>query len=275
MWAGESTLANNRDGGRALGLALALGLSASSAWGAEAPPSAASSIEQDFLLPEHGLNIAVGVGAASHPKAIGSRANTVDAVPIFEVQWGPDLHVSLDDGLTFTPVHFGPLSAGPVVEFKQSYGAPRLARGLRNADTWEVGLVGRLASPIGNFEGRLRRSVDGDATHSADLSYDMAVRASERLALAFEVRGSWSNEAFLIPGKKTKKVPKPTPTSKEADFYAAGVQLAAIYRLSDQWMLTGLVSKDEIVAADKKVLLLSTRSVPVVSLIITRRFRIR
>ena len=163
---------------------------------------------------------------------------------------------------------------GPVIEFRQDYASPRLSRGLRNADTWEAGGLARLMTPIGQVEGRFRRSLDGDDTQSADISFDTAFRATEHLTFALEARGSWSNEAFIIPGRKTRKNPNPTAIDSATDFYSAGAQVAAIYQLGGGWMLTGVVSKDEIVSAEKHVLKFSTRSVPIVSVVVTRRFRI-
>ena len=231
----------------------------------------------DFLLPEDGVYADIGAGVAAHPQSLGSRTNVVDAVPVLEVQVGRDLHFSLDDGVTWAPLHFGPLDLGAVVEFRQDYSSPRLARGLRNADTFEAGALARLSTSYGQFEGRVRRSLDGDTTTSADISFDTALQMTPRVALALEVRGSWSNEAFTIPranvrgGRRTVLA----PVAKEADYYAVGAQVAAIYTLNSSWRVAALASLDELVGAESQYLALATREVPTASLVAMRRFKIR
>jgi hypothetical protein len=228
----------------------------------------------DLLLPTDGLNVDIGAGLAAHPRYLGSTVNVIDAVPVIEAQWGRDLHLSLDDGLTYVPWRIGPLALGGVVEFKQDYASPRLAHGLRNADTWEAGAVARLATPFGDIEGRVRRSLDGDVTNSADITFDTAVQSTARLALAFEARGAWANEAFTIPRRLSRAYPAPSVRSRTADYYAFGAEVAAIYKLDDAWRVTALASVDEIAGGDSDALRLSTRTVPEVSVVLTRRLKL-
>ena len=78
----------------------------------------------------------------------------------------------------------------------------------------------------------------------------------------------------MLPGRKTKNTPHPTAIANSADIYSVGAQVAVIYRLSRDWWVSGLVGKDEIVQARKETLYLTTRSVPQLAIVITRRFRI-
>ena len=231
-----------------------------------------------FLLPETGVHADVGAGLAAHPNHLGSRETVIDAVPVLEVQVGRDLHLSLDDGLTWTPVHWGKLALGPVIEFRQDYSSPRLSRGLRHSDTFEAGGLAHLATSYGDFEARVRRSLDGDKTTSADLSYDAAIQWTPRLTLAFEARGSWSNEAFTIPPSNLRagrRIIVTPATSKNEDFYAVGAQVAAIYRVNENWRVAALASLDELVGAKSQYLALDTREVPEASVVAMRRFTLR
>jgi len=228
----------------------------------------------DAEQPVDGLVLDIGAGASMHPKQVGVSTAVGGPVPVLEVQWGPDFHASLADGLTFTPVYFGPVAVGAVWQPKQTYANPKLTHGLRNADRSEAGGVIHYFSPIGDFDLQYRKGLNGDATSSADLSYDVAVEPAPRTTLALEVRGSWSNDAFSIPQKRSRLNRYGLPLEQQTDSYSVGAQVAWVYRLSDHWRLIAIGSKDEIVDAGKSVVQLKTRSVPVLSLVVTRRFRI-
>jgi len=225
-------------------------------------------------LPVDGFVLDAGFGASAHPKQVGLNTLVVDPVPVLEAQWGTDFHFSLADGVTFTPVYFGPVAVGGVFELKQTYANARLARGLRNADSAEAGGLIRYFSPIGDFEARYRVGLDGDATHSADLTYDVGFAATRRLTALFELRAGWSSQAFAIPQRRSRSNRYGRPLETESDSYSLGAQAVLDYQLSQNWRLVGIVSKDEIVDAGKHVLQLETRSVPVVSVVLTRRFRL-
>ena len=227
-----------------------------------------------FVQPTDGLVIDAGAGVNLHPVQVGVSASALDPVPLMEVQWGSDVHFSLADGLSYAPLHLGPLSLGGIVEPKQDYAAARLTHGLRTADRTEAGALASLVTPFGVAELRARQSLNGDDTKSADFAFDTAWNETSRLAIALEARTSWSNEAFVLPGRKSKKNPHPPAIAKSADVYSVGAQVAMIYRLSKDWWVSELVGKDEIIRARKETLYLRTRSVPQVALVITRRFRI-
>jgi hypothetical protein len=150
----------------------------------------------------------------------------------------------------------------------------RLAHGLRTADRTEAGGLARLATPVGVLELRARHSLDGDDTQSADLAFDTAFKATSRLFFALEARTSWSTDAFVLPGRRTRKTPVPLPLDKSADVYSVGAQAAVIWRLSGDWWMSGLVGEDQIVRARSEALVLKTRSVPQFAIVVTRRFRL-
>ena len=225
-------------------------------------------------LPVDGLVLDIGAGASMHPKQVGQKTTVGDPVPVLEVQWGPDFHASLADGITFTPVYFGPVAVGGVLELKQTYSNPKLARGLGSADTSEVGGLIRYFSPVGDFEFRYRKGLDGDNARSADLSYDVAFQTTSRLTVGLELRSSWSSQAFTIPQRRSRTNRFGLPLEATSDSYSVGAQALFDYKLSDNWRVIAVASKDEIVQAGHQVLSLKTRSVPILSLVVTRRFRI-
>ena len=227
-----------------------------------------------FIQPTDGLVVDAGAGVNMHPRQVGLSTSAWDPIPLLEIQWGPDAHFSLADGAAYAPIHLGPLSLGAVVEPKQDYAAARLTHGLRTADRSEAGGLARLSLPFGVVEFQDRYSLNGSDTQSADLTFDTAWNETSRLAIALEARTSWSTEAFVLPGRKSKKNPHPPAINRSADVYSVGVQTAMIYRLSNDWWVSGLVGTDEIVRARRDTLYLRTRSVPQLALVVTRRFRI-
>ena len=244
---------------------------------AEDEPPMVHSYQRERLpaeLPADGLVLAIGAGASMHPKQVGVSTSVGDPVPVLEVQWGPDFHASLADGITFTPVYFGPVAIGGVLELKQNYSNAKLTRGLRNADRSEIGGVIRYFSPVGDVEFRYRTGLDGDDTRSADLSYDVAFQTTSRLTVGLELRSSWSSQAFTIPQRRSRTNRFGLPLEATNDSYSVGAQALFDYKLSDNWRVIAVASKDEIVQAGHQVLSFQTRSVPVLSLVVTRRFRI-
>jgi outer membrane scaffolding protein for murein synthesis (MipA/OmpV family) len=259
----------------ALVLSATLGFAANAA--AEDEPPMVHAYARSRLpaeLPVDGLVVDIGAGASMHPKQVGVSTSVGDPVPVLEVQWGPDFHASLADGVTFTPVYFGPVAVGGVLELRQTYSNPKLARGLHNADTSEIGGLIRYVSKVGDVEFRYRTGLDGDDTRSADLSYDVAFQMTPRLTVGLELRAAWSSEAFTIPQRRSRMNRYGRPLEDTSDAYSAGAQVLFDYKLSDNWRVIAVASKDEIVDAGRHVLQLKTRSVPVLSLVVTRRFRI-
>ena len=240
------------------------------------PPMVHSYVRQRLPaeLPVDGLALDIGAGASMHPKQVGLSTAVGDPVPVLEVQWGPDFHASLADGISFTPVYFGPVAVGGVLELKQTYSNAKLTRGLRNADTSEIGGVIRYFSPVGDVEFRYRGGLNGDETRSADLSYDVGFQTSSRLTVGLELRSSWSSQAFTIPQRRSRTNRFGLPLEASNDSYSVGAQALFDYKLSDNWRVIAVASKDEIVQAGHHVLSLQTRSVPILSLVVTRRFRI-
>jgi outer membrane scaffolding protein for murein synthesis (MipA/OmpV family) len=225
-------------------------------------------------LPTDGLVLDVGVGASMRPKRVGQKSLIVDPVPLLEVQWGTDIHLSLADGLTFTPVYVGPVAFGAVLALKQTNANPRLTRGLRSADRSEAGGLIHYFSPVGDFELQYRQGLDGDSTDAADLTYDVGADVSSRLTVGLELRASWSGQAFSIPQRRSRLNRYGLPLELEADSYSVGAQAMLDYKLSDNWRVIAVASHDQIVDAGKNVLQFQSRSVPVVSVLLTRRFRV-
>jgi hypothetical protein len=225
-------------------------------------------------LPTDGLEIDAGFGLSARPKRVGLKTLVADPVPFLEVQWGTDFHLSLADGVTFTPVYIGPVAFGAVLAVKQTNSTPRLTRGLRSGDRSEAGGLIRYFSPVGDFELQYRQGLDGDATDAADLSYDVGADVNRRLTVGLELRASWSGQSFSIPQRRSRLNRYGRPLELEADSYSVGAQAMLDYKLSDNWRLIAVASHDQIVDAGKNVLQFQSRSVPVVSVLLTRRFRV-
>jgi len=112
----------------------------------------------------------VGLAARVRPVHLGSERFTSDALPILEASYGDRLTFSLDDGAKATLWRAGPWTAGPVVEYRQSYN-DRLPEGaFRMPDAVEVGGFASRRTPVGVAELRMRKAVSGYQGWSGDLA---------------------------------------------------------------------------------------------------------
>ena len=73
------------------------------------------------------------VAGRVRPGHIGSASYTVDALPVVELHYGPDLQLSLDDGAKWTTSHAGGWAFGPVAEYRQAFSDARRWPGLKMA----------------------------------------------------------------------------------------------------------------------------------------------
>jgi hypothetical protein len=224
----------------------------------------------DPLQPSSGLTIDVGGGLVTRPKFLGSSDYSQAFAPVLEGRFGGDLRLSLDDGVTWTPVHLGIFSVGPVVEFRQSYSTIRLDRGPRASDTFEAGGVVRAETGLGEFEARVRHGLGGDELSSADMTYDALAPVARKMFVAFGAHGSWANEAFSLASYR-RRGRLFTPTGQH-DYYAVGLQSSVIYEFNDNYRAALVGSFDRLITPDTANLTLATHNIASVAIVFTRRF---
>lgn len=233
--------------------------------------STAAQASADPVQPVEGLTLDVGGGLVTRPKFLGSSDYSADFAPVLEARLGRDLRLSLDDGVSWTPLHIGGFSAGPVVEFRQSFNAVRLTRGPRSSDTFEAGAVLKAETPIGDLEARLRHGLGGDQLVSGDITFDTLFPVYKKTFVGLGAHGSWANEAFSLPARRIRG--RLIPLQGEHDYYAIGIQGSAIYEFNDSYRAAIVASFDRLITPDEANLSLSTHNIFSLGLVFTRRFR--
>ncbi len=81
----------------------------------------------------------MGLALRGRPTHIGSDRYTTDLLPIFDASWGKRVQISLDDGARWTAIRAGPISFGPIAEYRQSYNNQLPPRSRRLSDAVELG----------------------------------------------------------------------------------------------------------------------------------------
>lgn len=146
--------------------------------------------------PSSGWIVELGSAARVRPMHLGSRAYTIDAVTIAKITWNDRLTLSLDDGAKWTLAKYGPLSLGPVAEYREAFNDDLPPGAFHTHDTVELGGFGQIRTPIGPIEGRLRRAVNGYGGWSGDLTFDTGANVTPNLELGGQLRVAWADSSF-------------------------------------------------------------------------------
>lgn len=223
------------------------------------------------------VNWTVEAGAAvrERPAHIGSSHYVVDGVPIFEATLGDDVSLSLDDGAKWRALHLGPVSLGPIAEYRQSF-SDQLPRGaFRMGDTVEVGGFTEWRTPIGIAEARLRHAVNGYDGWSGDITFDTGGAVTPKLLLGGEARLSWADSNFtqeyfgLQPHAATHFG---FPHFQDEDFLTAGAELDAAREITSRTRLILELSADHIISELRSSPLFSSRDIFTATLGLTYRW---
>lgn len=228
---------------------------------------------QDTQAP---LSIEMGVAERVRPSHLGARSSVFDTVPLVNIKLGEDLSISLDDGVHWTTLRSAKWSAGPVLEYRQSY-SDNLPRGsFQMADAVEAGLFVKRVTPFGDAEFRLRRALNSYQGWSADLSLDTGFMALDHLFLAAEPRIAWADDLFSREyfGLRTKgKAALSSVSDPIRPFRSIGMALFARYELQPMTSIGFTVSEDHRVGAMTGSSLFQARNNFEGSIGLTQRFR--
>lgn len=216
-----------------------------------------------------------GLISRVRPDHLGARRYTSDILPMLEIDYGDRLSFSVDDGLKLTAWRSGDWSAGPVVEYRQSYN-DRLPEGaFAMKDAIEAGVFLKRRTPIGEIDLRARKAVDGYGGWSGDLAFDTGGQISPRWKVGLEARLAWADSSFSREyfGLRRDVVrPSTLPRFGENDFYSAGVELDAARAIGPRLSLIATVSADRIVGEAWESPLLSSRNVITAGVGLSYRF---
>lgn len=214
---------------------------------------------------DHGAwTVDAGLISRVRPDHLGANRYTADVLPILEIDYGDRLSFSVDDGLKATAWRNGDWSAGPVIEYRQSYN-DRLPKGaFAMQDAIEAGAFLKRRTPVGEFDLRMRKAVDGYGGWSGDLAFDTGGQISPRWKVGVEARVSWADSSFSREyfGLRRDVVrPQSLPRFGENDFYSAGLELDAARALGPRLSFVATLSTDRIIGEAWESPLLSRRDV--------------
>ena len=216
-----------------------------------------------------------GLILRNRPAHIGSGRPLEDLYPVIEIKLGDRWQLSLDDGIKYTAARFGPLSIGPVVEFRQSF-SDRLPKGAHKMpDAVEAGGFVVYKTPIGDFESRLRNAVNSYKGWSGDLSFDTGGHITPTTGIGLEIRASWadnnfSNQYFGLKHHSSDlfSLPRFLPN----DYTTFGAELTVGHKIDAVTTLFAQTSLDRIYGEEWRSPVLKSRNIFIFSLGVTWHF---
>ena len=208
----------------------------------------------------------VDFGAAGRvrPTHIGATSYVFDAVPIIEATWGDRVKLSFDDGLKWAAFRRGPVDAGPIVEYRQSYNDNLPQGAFRMSDAVEVGGFASVKTPIGIGEARLRHAIGGYDGWSGDLSFSTGAEVAPKLLLGGQARVSWADanftdEYFGLRPHAARRFG--LPKFLDEDFLTAGAEVDMARELTPRARLVVALSADRILGELRPSPLFQSRNI--------------
>ena len=216
----------------------------------------------------------LGLISRTRPVHLGSPRYTTDLLPIVSASYGDRVEFSLDDGLTASLWRSGGWSAGPVIEYRQSYNDRVPRRAFAMDDAVEVGGFVKRRTPIGDVGLRVRKAVTGYGGWSGDLAFDTGAEISPRWKVGGQARLSWADSSFsreYFGLRRNTDRPMQLPRFSENDFYSAGFELDAARAIGPRTSIVATFSEDRILGEEWRSPLLHSRNVMTFGLGVTYR----
>lgn len=213
-----------------------------------------------------------GGAARARPDHIGSNRYRVDAVPIVEANYGDRLVISFDDGAKLRAFNWGPVSAGPIAEYRQSFNDALPRGAFRMRDVVELGGFVEGKTPVGIAEARLRHAVGGYDGWSGDLSFSTGAPVTPKLMIGGQARLSWADSNFtqeyfgLRPHAASRFG---LPRFLDEDFVTVGGELDAARQITPKLRVVLALSADRIVGELRPSPVFSSRNIFTTSLGLT------
>jgi outer membrane scaffolding protein for murein synthesis (MipA/OmpV family) len=191
----------------------------------------------------------IGGAVRVRPDHVGAGQYTVDAAPIVEGHFGDRLTVSFDDGLRWAVFKSGPFSAGPVLEYRQSYNDARPGARRRFDGDLELGGFVGVNTPLGEGEVRLRQALSGYRGWSGDLAWDVGGELPAGFKLGAEARLSWTNAAYLDRQFGLPAMGRRSLSFGRGDSYTAGLEVALAHPIGKRLTAALTISDDHLLGA--------------------------
>jgi outer membrane scaffolding protein for murein synthesis (MipA/OmpV family) len=243
--------------------------------GAAAAGSLATFAQAQTAEPPNAWTVDVGAITRERPAHLGSPRYTSDLLPILSIDYGDRLSISLDDGAKATVWRDGAWSAGPVLEYRQSYNDRLPRRAFAMDDAVEAGGFAARRTPIGDVELRLRKAVTGYGGWSGDLTFDTGGQIAPKWKIGLETRLSWADSEFSREYFGLRRRTGSTamlPRIGENDFYSAGLELDAARAIGRRTSIVATLSDDYILGEEWRSVLLRNRNVVTAGLGLVYRF---
>ena len=232
------------------------------ALGALAPAAPAAAEATDWTVD-------FGGAVRARPDHLGSTHYRVDAVPLVEATYGDRLSVSLDDGVKYRALNWGPVSAGPLAEYRQSFNDSLPRGAFKMSDAIELGGFVEAKTAVGLAEARLRHAVGSYDGWSGDLSFSTGAPVTPKWLLGGQLRLSWADSSFseeyfgLRPHAARRFG---LPRFLDEDFVTVGGELDAARQITPRARLVFAVTADRMIGELRPTPIVSSRNIFTTSL---------
>ncbi len=225
-----------------------------------------------------GVSGDLGLIVRRRPEHIGADKPAIESYPIIEIKVGDRWQISLDDGLKWNGLRKGNWTAGPVLEFRQSF-HDELPRGAhRMPDAFELGDFSLWQTKAGDIEVRLRHALNSYSGWSGDLSYDAGVRLTPRTAIGVELRGAWADANFsdqFFGLRPHRSAIFELPDVLKNNYFTAGSEATLGHKIDDRSTVFVQASADRIFGEEWRSPILKSRNIFIFSIGIARHFGAR
>ncbi|ESQ87603.1 MipA/OmpV family protein [Asticcacaulis benevestitus] len=217
------------------------------------------------------MAIDIGVVLRDRPAHIGAKTSLHELYPVVEItrnRW----QISLDDGGKYSAATLGPVTVGPVLEYRQSFNDHLPSGAHHMPDAFETGGFAVYKTPLGDVEARLRKAINSYQGWSGDLSFDTGGHITPTTGVGLEIRAGWadnsfSNQFFGLRPRAAYHVS--LPRFLPNNYYTLGAELTAGHKITPTTTAFIQSSLDRVYGEAWRSPILKTRDVFVLSLGLT------